>query len=192
MRKCHITGCPAEEEKREGELRSRKASAFHIRTSCPLTEAGSPNKLCLTQVTGCTCKWSWFRLAQKKVVADIPATPIMPCEKRKITTENPEYGGWVKDYNRLAVFRSTFRRWDVILKHGNYAGKGYGKFLKFPKESAFMFLQATVEWFLNKNLGYNLFEKGVPGNRPKLNFIPKSRKRRDFYLGLELANKVTQ
>lgn len=48
MRKCHITGCPAEEEKREGELRSRKASAFHIRTSCPLTEAGSPNKLCLT------------------------------------------------------------------------------------------------------------------------------------------------
>lgn len=94
MRKWHITGCPAEEEKREGELRSRKASAFHIRMSCPLTEAGSPNKLCLTQVTGCTWKWSWFRLTQKKVVAGIPATPIMPCKKRKIQqkTQNMAVG----------------------------------------------------------------------------------------------------
>lgn len=46
-----------------------------------------------------------------------------------------------------------------------------------------------MEWFLNR--GFGVYEKGVPGNRPKLNFILKSRKRRDFCLALELANNIT-
>lgn len=42
-----------------------------------------------------------------------------------------------------------------------------------------------------KGLGYNLFEKEeFPGNRPKLNFTPKSRERRDLYRALEPANEV--
>lgn len=53
MRKCHLAGCSAEEEKRE-RTEEQKSGCFSHTSSYPLTEAGTPNKLCLTYVAGST------------------------------------------------------------------------------------------------------------------------------------------
>lgn len=50
----------------------------------------------------------------------------------------------------LRIGRSTLTRWDVILRHRNHTRKGFGKFFKLSKESAFVFPQGC---FLDEGFG---------------------------------------
>lgn len=137
MRKWQVAGCSAEEEKREREPTSSRA---HLWASCPLVVARSPSTLCLTEVPGSTWKWSQSRTHAERCSWHSRYAPRAVRVKEDVR-ENPEYSVGL----RMATawqgsYRSAFGRRDIILQQSDHARKGYGEFLKFLKESAFMFL----------------------------------------------------